>query len=146
MNKLFLLIARLIILFIGGFFILNSYIYNGKQASPPDDGVGEFWGNIYGTVLLGPVCPVMMDPPDPQCADKPYATSLDVTTIDGSRVIKQFSSDGNGRFNIEIPPGQYVVRSAATANILPYCQSNGTFTVGANDSTEVTISCDTGIR
>ena len=33
--------------------------------------VAESWGTIVGTVLLGPTCPVMRDPPDPECADKP---------------------------------------------------------------------------
>ncbi len=108
--------------------------------------VGEFWGTVMGSVLLGPTCPVMMDPPDPQCADKPYATSLVLTTPDGARVIKTFSSDEAGRFNTEAPPGQYAIRSAAAANILPYCQSNGTFEVPVNDSVEVMVSCDTGIR
>jgi hypothetical protein len=108
--------------------------------------VGEVWGTVYGTVLLGPTCPVATDPPDPECADKPYATSLVLTTLDGARVIKTFSSDAAGAFNIEAPPGEYAIRSAAAANILPYCQSNGVFKVPVNDSVEVHVSCDTGIR
>lgn len=115
--------------------------FEGEEA-----GVGEVWGTIYGSVLLGPVCPVMRNPPEAQCADKPYATSLAVTTPDGARVIKTFSSDATGKFSVEIPSGQYAIRSAAVANILPYCQSNGTFTVPVNDSVEVQVSCDTGIR
>jgi hypothetical protein len=146
MNKLFLWIGGIAILLIGGFFVLRSYIYTEKQADPQDGSVGEFWGTVYGTVLLGPTCPVASDPPDPQCAEKPYGTSLAITTIDGSQVITQFSSDENGTFSVEVPPGSYAIRSAAVANVLPFCQRNGTFTVGVNDSTEVTVSCDTGIR
>jgi hypothetical protein len=87
---------------------------------PGDNGgaVGEFWGSIQGTVLLGPTCPVMMDPPDPQCADKPYATRFVLTTADQSRVIKEFSSNAQGRFNVEVPPGEYAIRSAVVATIL----------------------------
>lgn len=101
---------------------------------------------IRGMVLLGPTCPVVMAPPDPQCADKPYKTSLVVTTVDGARVIKQFSSDDSGKFEVKIQPGEYAIRSAAAANILPYCASNGTVRVNANSYTETTVSCDTGIR
>ncbi|MDP2705325.1 MAG: hypothetical protein Q8O71_02970 [bacterium] len=108
--------------------------------------VGEFWGNILGNVLLGPTCPVMMDPPDPRCADRPYQTQLVLTTVDQLRVIKEFSSDKDGKFNIEVPPGEYIIRSAAAANILPYCASNNTIKVNANTSVEVTVGCDTGIR
>ncbi len=101
---------------------------------------------IKGTVLLGPTCPVMRDPPDPQCADKAYKTNLVLTTADQSRVITQFSSDANGKFNIKIQPGEYAIRSAAVANILPYCASNGTVRVNANSYVETTVYCDTGIR
>ncbi len=111
-----------------------------------DEPVAESWGTVYGAVLLGPTCPVERDPPDPNCADKPYATSLVVTTPDGARVIKTFSSNTEGKFSVEVQPGQYAIRSAATTNILPYCQSNGTFSVPINDSVEVQVSCDTGFR
>jgi hypothetical protein len=107
--------------------------------------VGEFWGTILGNVLLGPTCPVVMDPPDPQCADKPYQTSLAITTVDGARVLKEFSSREDGTFSVEMPPGEYAIRSAAVANILPYCQS-APFTLAVNGYVEVAVSCDTGIR
>lgn len=114
---------------------------------PGEDGaIGEFWGNIFGSVLLGPTCPVVMDPPDPRCADRPYQTQLVLTTADQSRVIREFNSDVNGKFNIEVPPGEYAIRSAAAANILPYCASNDTIRVVANDFVGITVSCDTGIR
>ncbi len=86
-----------------------------------------------------------MDPPDPNCADKPYETSLALTTMDGAQVIKTFSSDAEGAFKIDVQPGQYAIRSAAAANILPYCQSQP-FELQANNFVEVTVSCDTGIR
>jgi hypothetical protein len=108
--------------------------------------VGEFWGTIMGTVLLGPTCPVVMDPPEPGCADKPYATSLVLTSSDGAHVLRTFSSSAEGTFTIEAPPGHYAIRSAAVANIRPYCQSNGTFELSVNGFVEVLVSCDTGIR
>ncbi len=101
---------------------------------------------IKGIVLLGPICPVVKNPPDPQCADKPYATKLAVTTADQVSVIKEFISDENGKFSVGLPPGEYAIRTAAAANILPRCSSNGTIRVGANNYTEITVSCDTGIR
>lgn len=100
---------------------------------------------ISGTVLIGPTCPVMQYPPDPECDDRPYATRLSVTTSDGARVIKEFNSDVNGRFSVALPPGQYAIRSAAAANVLPYCASE-VFTVDSNAYTAVSVSCDSGIR
>ena len=130
------------------------YIGIGKTAgeknrlkTPPPEGttVGEFWGTIVGTVQLGPICPVVIDPPDPSCEDKPYKTRLVLTTTDQAQVIKEFASNADGTFSLEAPPGKYAIRSAASENILPYCQADP-FTLPANDSVEVTVYCDTGIR
>jgi hypothetical protein len=112
----------------------------------PGTGPPQGESGISGIVLLGPTCPVMRDPPDPQCADKPFATHLVITTPDGAGVIKEFSSDADGKFKVNIPAGDYVVRSTADTNILPRCASNGTVTVGARTYIDVTIYCDTGIR
>lgn len=101
---------------------------------------------ISGMVLLGPTCPVIKDPPDPDCADKPYATALVVTTSDQSRVIKEFRSDETGKFSVQVNPGEYAIRSAAASNILPYCSSSEVLKVNAIVYTETTVHCDTGIR
>ena len=135
MNKLLLsCIAVILVAVLAGYFFINR-----------QDAIGEFWGSVFGTVLLGPTCPVVQDPPDPGCADKPYKAMLAVTTVDGARVIKEFSSDAEGKFSVELPPGEYAIRSAVTANILPYCQSS-TFVIEAHGSSLVQVSCDTGIR
>ncbi|MBI2409686.1 hypothetical protein HYV30_01440 [Candidatus Kaiserbacteria bacterium] len=88
----------------------------------------------------------MQDPPDPQCADKPYKTALVITTDDEARVLKTIYTDVNGAFRAELPPGTYAIRSAAAANILPYCSTQGPVTVAAGAFSNVAVSCDTGIR
>ena len=102
-------------------------------------------GGISGIVLLGPICPVVKDPPEEECADKPFVTKLALTTSDQVRVIKEFSSDENGRFRVEVSPGEYAIRSAIAANVLPYCTSD-IVKVNSGSYTETTVSCDTGIR
>ena len=101
---------------------------------------------ISGVVLLGPTCPVMRDPPDPRCADKPYQTNLVVTTKDSARIIKEFSSDKNGRFSVDLIPGEYLIQNKPSAAMLPRCTSSEILKVVSNIFTNVTISCDTGIR
>jgi hypothetical protein len=101
---------------------------------------------IEGTVLLGPTCPVMRNPPDPQCADKPYSTALAVTTSDGSETIKTFHSDAAGKFMVELPPGMYSIRSVSGTSMLPRCGVNAVVTVRAGGYSNVTVYCDTGIR
>src|SRR3989344_275669 len=75
---------------------------------------------ISGTVLLGPTCPVMRDPPDPGCADKPYATTINVYRVGSSSTFATGKSDANGAFKISLPPGTYTV-AASGGTVLPRC-------------------------
>ncbi len=98
---------------------------------------------IHGTVLLGPNCPVMQA--DVPCPDTPYQTDLVVTSADGMRVVKQFSSDVNGEFEVNLAVGSYAIRSPNSGG-LPHCTTNESFTVTSGAMSEVTVFCDTGIR
>lgn len=129
--------------------VMESY---PRQCKTPDGKTfveqinSEQESGIRGTVLLGPTCPVVKEPPDDECADKPYETTLVVTTSDQARVIKEFHSDASGKFSVQVPPGEYAIRSSAAANVLHYCSTNDTVKVNANEYTETTVNCDTGIR
>ena len=101
---------------------------------------------IVGNVLLGPTCPVERNPPDPQCADRPYQTILTVTNSDGTKIITQFSSDSFGNFKINLSAGEYLIKSSNAQSMLPRCSSNGVIVVQAGFYTNATVSCDTGIR
>jgi hypothetical protein len=107
--------------------------------------VNNTGSGITGIVLIGPTCPVIRDAPEEQCADRPFKTNLALIKPDQSTVIKQFSSDTNGGFTINAAPGEYTIRSAAAANILPYCSSD-TVKVNPNSYTETVVYCDSGIR
>jgi hypothetical protein len=100
---------------------------------------------VKGTVLLGPTCPMERVPADPACADRAYAAKLQLMNQDATSVIKTFSSDSAGRYQIAVAPGTYVIRSVPTANIFPSC-SSGTIVVKAHTYTTMPVSCDTGIR
>lgn len=100
---------------------------------------------ISGSVLLGPICPAERIPPDPRCAAKPYQTNFAVTTPDGTQVIKEFSSDANGKFKVNLLPGNYLIRPIVI-NTLPRCANNNIITVQADAYTDIVINCDTGIR
>ncbi len=115
----------------------------GSVTTPPQP-ISSTSG-ITGIVSLGPTCPVMRNQPDPQCADKPYQTTLAVKTEDGTKTISTFTSDATGKFEVNLPSGIYVITSA-TNNFYPRCSSNGSVVVNPNRFTTTTISCDTGIR
>jgi hypothetical protein len=129
-----------------GAIMAASVVPQGCRPHPAAEDVGEFWGSVRGTVFLGPTCPVIQDPPDPECADRPYETELALTSADESRIIKKFRSAADGTFHIEVPPGEYVIRSASVTNTFPVCRSDGTILVSVNGYAEITVYCDTGIR
>lgn len=144
MNKkiLWIIIIFLILVGAGGYFVLNREKFLSSQKITD----GKFLGTILGTVSLGPNCPVVSDPPDLECADKPYQTKLELVTQDGTKVIKEFSSDKNGKFSIGVGPGKYSIRSKPSDNPFPYCKTDEVISVLPNKLTEVMVLCDTGIR
>ena len=101
---------------------------------------------IQGKVLLGPICPVMREPPEEQCADRLFETDLVLTTSDGARIVKRFSSDAKGEFRVSLPPGFYLIRSAPGGPIMQSCFKGEVIEVRINVYAETIVHCDTGIR
>lgn len=101
---------------------------------------------ITGSVLLGPICPVMRNPPDPQCADKPFAVRLVVTPEGKSNIIKEFTSDTSGKFKVSLSPGFYEIHQAPIRRMLPRCASRNLVEVTRDTYTQTIVYCDTGIR
>lgn len=107
-------------------------------------GVLPYNSGIRGTVSLGPTCPVMRIPPDPQCADKPYAVAITVYRAGSQTPFIIGSSNASGAFELSLPPGSYTL-SAGSGTMLPRC-AEVEVTVSANKYISTAISCDTGIR
>lgn len=100
---------------------------------------------IAGRVLLGPTCPVERIPPDPQCAPKPYPTSIGIFVAGNpAAVYRTITTDAQAAFRIELPPGTYTLVPRGGA-VLPRCGGQEAV-VTAGRFTDVSLSCDTGIR
>lgn len=142
-KRILLLIVAGLVLITGaiGYFVLSR----DKESSKTNDSTTRNASGIKGVILLGPQCPGPQDSRDAACGDTPYQTKLVVTTNDQTRVIKEFSSDDQGKFTVKVEPGKYAIRSAAAADVKPYC-SSATITVTTDQFTEATIYCDTGLR
>ncbi len=125
--------------------VAETFEFTGGNASanPPESDSGT--GGIIGIAMLGPTCPVVKNPPDPQCADKPYRVSLVVQNLDRNG-IKNFMTDAEGKFKVNVPAGQYYIASTDLAAAYPRCSSGGPVIVKSGSYTNVTVSCDTGIR
>lgn len=121
---------------------ITAFEPNSNTNNPPT--ILPYSSGVNGTVLLGPTCPVIRNPPDPACADRGYATTINVRRDGSNSVFATGKSDASGVFKFSLPPGAYTI-SATGGTMLPRC-SDVSVTVSPNIYTKTTISCDTGIR
>lgn len=98
---------------------------------------------VRGTAMVGPTCPVVSDPPDPTCADRPYAGTFVIESVGGAR-IAEVASGADGRFALALPPGSYQLR-LRDGNALPSLAPQA-FTVRADGWTTLDLALDSGIR
>lgn len=116
----------------------------GTTTNESGEGILPYDSGIRGVVMLGPTCPVVREPPDPDCADRPYATDVLLYRAGESAPLAFTKSDVQGRFEFAIPPGEYIVQGVGERP-LPSCGETS-MTVAPGVFTAVTLSCDTGIR
>ncbi len=96
----------------------------GAPAAPSDTG-------LVGTVVRGPVCRV-----DVPC-DSPFSASFTVER--GDRVVATFRSDSDGRFEVRLASGRYLVVPGADAPVIaPRIQAKEVM-VGSDGKTMVVL-------
>jgi|GEM_PF-3307106 len=98
---------------------------------------------VTGVAMLGPTCPVMTDPPDPSCADRPYQGTFEIVSRTGAGGLA-VSTDASGSFSAKLAPGDYTI-TLVNESAMP-SMSPTDFTVVAGEWTELTLSLDSGIR
>lgn len=96
---------------------------------------------IEGQVLLGPICPVLQQ--GQECPDQPYQATLTVNSLTGLQ-IAQFQSDEQGRFQVSLVPGEYILHPEAP-NGLPFA-GDQSFVVETGRYTQIIVHYDSGIR
>lgn len=142
-----------------GVLVLEKEILTGRRVNPvlwripvrfTESGVnGEASvgrseeSGVRGTAVIGPSCPVQRMPPDPRCADRPYAATFAIQTPSGGRVAI-VSSGVDGAFSARLPPGNYVIRLQSAA-VMP-SMAPQTFSVRENSYTALRLSLDSGMR
>lgn len=111
--------------------------------NPKDTTAGETSSGASAFVTIGPTCPVMRNPPDPECANKPYKADFKIIKK-GSLFSKTVSSGDDGKFSVSLSPGDYTI-SAILKNVMPTL-SPIDFTVTSGKVTQLNLQFDSGIR
>jgi hypothetical protein len=96
---------------------------------------------LAGTVLRGPVQPVCMV--GASC-DAPFAATFGVYA--GGEQVATFQSDAQGRFEVSLAPGVYLVVPGPNAPVISPSSQAKQVTVGPVGLTTVQLLFDTGIR
>jgi len=108
-------------------------------------GILPFDSGVEGVVTLGPTCPVMREG-DTACADKPYATSIQVIAVGSSKSspFTTVESDKEGKYKTMLPPGEYVLQPVG-GSVPLRCETKN-ITIEPSKIIKVNLSCDSGIR
>jgi hypothetical protein len=131
------------------FYILMLMLAGGVgcMAQPAaDTGTGNVQtglGVLAGTIVRGPVCPVMTR--DKPCPPRPAAGAmLVVATMKGERIVT-VTAGPDGRFHADLQPGAYRISLAGQgmefSKNLP-----ATVEINAGHETRLEVFIDTGIR
>lgn len=113
---------------------------------------------VRGVVVLGPTCPVEIEPvpgstapPDqrgapaiPSCAPRPVEATVRAFRAGSDDVVASTRSAPDGRFEWQLPAGNYVLQAVATSGIAHGVPLDVSLTTGAEQ--EVVLRLDSGIR
>ena len=103
-------------------------------------------GGISGVVTSGPVCPVERMSPDPACADRPVVGATLIILGSGGGEVARVTTDGVGRFSVDLAPGSYTVEPQPVAGLLGTPPSQEVTVTGSDPGPMLSFAYDTGIR
>ncbi len=116
--------------------LLTACASPADEASPAPSGGPS---GITGIVLVGPEC---RRPSEASPCLVPYRTRLVILDPDG-RVVGEVTSGPDGRFRIELPPGDYVVQPAPGGDPFPRAEARSV-TVVEGEMSDVEIDYERG--
>jgi hypothetical protein len=104
-------------------------------------------GHLQGVAVAGPTCPVVTDPPQSGCEDRPVAGAEIVIVSGAGDEVATVTTGDDGRFAVDLAAGRYEVRPQPVEGLMHKAQPLPmTVTVTIAQPVSVKISYDTGIR
>jgi len=113
----------------------------GEEGDTLPDATG-----VRGTVSAGPTCPVVTDPPDPDCADRLVGGAVLVFTDAAGAEVDRTTSLADGSFSIELGPGSYRLVPQEVDGLMGTAGPIDVEVEAGQPMAEVAVSYDTGIR
>ena len=107
---------------------------------------GDGTGTLRGEVVAGPVCPVVTEPLEPGCADRPVPGAellIEVGGGDGGQI--RTIADENGLFELQLSAGTYTLVPQPMEGLLGTA-APVSLEIGVGTTTELSVVYDTGIR
>jgi hypothetical protein len=112
---------------------------------PPGEGGGEGDARVTIALTAGPACPVVQDPPDPNCAERLVSgATVTIFKADGTELATT-TSDEEGKVVFDVPPGAYYVVAAPVEGLMGTPEAQAFAVLGA-DQIGLLFQYDTGIR
>jgi hypothetical protein len=93
----------------------------------------------------GPICPVVQDPPDPNCADRAVANTEVVLRKPSGEEVTRGVSDANGLVAFSVPANAYYAEAAPVEGFMGQAEPVAFWAVGGS-SVRISLTYDTGIR
>jgi hypothetical protein len=125
------------------FKLVSTEEAGSSTNTPSPDSLPAQENGVKGQALIGPTCPVMTV--ESPCPDQPYQANLVIWTLDGQEVTR-FKTDAEGKFQVNLPPGDYILHPEVPAGKMIPSAADVPFTVNPGEFTELIVSFDSGIR
>jgi hypothetical protein len=96
--------------------------------------------------VAGPTCPVVSDPADPACADRPVEGAQLVVLGEDGEEIARAMTDADGRASIGLPAGRFTVVPQPAQGLMGTAPPAEILIVPGDDPERLVVAYDTGIR
>lgn len=124
---------------------ITGVVESGVSFPPFDFGPGGP-SSLMVSASAGPTCPVVSDPPDPACADRPVADAV-VTATPVKGDAREAHTGADGTYTLNLPAGIYLVTAESATVGLPGAEPQSVvLALGADGVGSLAFSFDTGIR
>lgn len=101
---------------------------------------------VRGKVTGGPTCPVVTNPPNPACADRPVGGAVLVFADASGTEVARVTSGADGTFSVALAPGSYRLTAEPVEGLMGTPSPMDVGIEAGQPMLELTVSYDTGIR